>query len=124
MAPPDRITGAAAKPQPPSTTVLLVCDSAVNAQVDVRLVDDLVNQTALTPLMHLACGPDSPLGSRRDTLKVTSFAKAGFALVDVFTVQSGGFNGGCPGGTVVPGSMECPGSSKKAPAPGATLTFK
>ena len=111
------------KPGAAATTVLLVCDSAVNAQVDVRLVDDILTQNLLGTA-HLECGPDSLLGSRRDTVKVTTFAQAGWAIVDLFAVRTGAFNGGCPGATVLPASLECPGSSKKAPAAGATLTFK
>ena len=120
----EHISATGGKQNPPSTTVLLVCDSAVNAQVDFQLVDDLFNHNPLTSVLHLECGPDSFSGSRRATLKVTTSSDAGFAFVDVFAVQTADFIGGCPGGTAVPGTLECPGSSKKAPAPGATLTFK
>ena len=111
------------KPSAAATTVLLACDSAVNAHVEVRLVDDIVTQNLLGTA-HLECGPDSVSGSRRDTVKVTTFAQAGWAIVDLFAVQTGAFTGGCPGATALPGSLECPGSSKKAPAANATLTFK
>jgi hypothetical protein len=122
---PDSVTTQAGKPSGAATTALLVCDSAANAQVDFRLVDDLFTGTPLSGTVHLECGPDSLSGSRRDTVKVTTFAQAGWAFVDVFAVQAGAFIGGCPGGTAVPGSAECPGGgSKKSPVPGATLTFK
>lgn len=120
----ENITAQGGKSTADVATVLLVCDSAVNAQVDFQLFDSLFGQTALTPVLHLECGPDSLLGSRRDTLKVTTSSQAGWASVSVFNVQTGAFIGGCPGGTVTPGSMECPDSSKKAPAANATLTFK
>jgi hypothetical protein len=119
----DTSSAQGGKPGAAATTVVLVCDSAVNAQVDVRLVDDILTQTLLGTA-HLECGPDSFSGSRRDTVKVTTFAEAGWAMVDGFAVQTGAFNGGCPGATVLPASLECPGSSKKNPAAGATLTFK
>jgi hypothetical protein len=101
-----------------------VCDSAANAQVDVRLFDGLFTQNYLASV-HLECGPDSFSGSRRDTVKVATIPAVGWAIIDVFAVQVGGFIGGCPGGTAVPGSVECPGGgTKKSPAPGATLTIK
>lgn len=119
----ESITVQGGKSTADTTTVVLVCDSAVNAQADVRLVDDISTQTLLGSA-HLECGPDSLSGSKRDSVKVTTPAQAGWAMVDTFTVQTGAFNGGCPGATVVPGQLECPGSSKKSPAASATLSFK
>jgi len=118
----ESITAQGGKSTADTTTVVLACDGAVNAQVDFRLADGLF--APLTSVIHLECGPDSFSGGKRDTVKVTTSQQAGWAFVDTFTVQTGAFNGGCPGGTAVPGTMECPGSSKKAPAANATLTFK
>jgi hypothetical protein len=106
----------------PSTTVLLVCDSPANAQADFELYDSF-GGTLLAGPIHLECGPDSLSGSRRDTVKVPTFADAGWAHVGVFTVQSV-VSGGCAGDTAVPGTLECLQGSKKEPHPGATLTFK
>jgi hypothetical protein len=119
----ERITAQGGKSTEDTATVLLVCDSAVNAQADVRLVDDILTQNVLGTA-HLECGPDSFSGSRRDTVKLVTSQQAGWAIIDTFTVQTGAFNGGCPGATVVPGQLECPGSSKKSPAASATLTFR
>ena len=84
-------------------------------------MDDIVTQNLLATA-QLDCGP----GNRRDTVKVTTFAQAGFAIVDVFEVQTVAFTGSCAGPLPLPlpASLECPESSKKAPAANATLTFK
>jgi hypothetical protein len=102
-------------------TIVLACDGAVNAQVDVQLMVDAVTLPALAEV-HLECGPDSLSGSRRDTVKITTSSQAQWANVTAFTVT--GFSGGCLAGTAIPGKIECPESSHKSPAPNAVLTFR
>ena len=103
----------------PSTTVLLVCDRAANAQVTLQL-EDSIFPSIQTGNILLACGPDSPSGSRRVSAKVTTNFQVGAVNVSQFTVQTASFNGGCPGASITPAKLSCPLNGST----GATLTVR
>ena len=102
----------------PSTSLMLVCDRSVNAQVTAQLFTSAGGTLLGTPT--LSCGPDSVSGSRRDTVKFTTASPAGFVNVQTFAVQSN-TSGGCGTAGSLPLKFECIPAGATS---GATLTVR